>query len=80
MGPFVHRFVITGREIRAMAASYKKGDVLFTINVLSDNFFDDDTDKEAYAAVIEEYFGESDDETDANTDNEEGMHIRCAIP
>ena len=48
MGPFVHRFVITGREIRAMAASYKKGNVLFAINVLSDNFFDDDTDKEAY--------------------------------
>ena len=79
MGPFVHRFVMTGHEIRAMA-SYKKGDVLFAINVLSDNFFDDDTDKEAYAAVIEEYFGESGDETDANMDNEEGMHIRCAIP
>ena len=63
-----------------MAASYKKGDVLFAINVLTDNFFDDDADKEAYAAVIEEYFGESGDEMDANTDNEEGMHIRCTIP
>ena len=80
MGPFVHRFVITGREIRAMAASQKKADVLFAIDVLSENFFNNDGDKDAYAATIEEYFGESGDETDANTDNEEGMHFCCAIP
>ena len=78
MGQFVHRFVITGCEIRAMAAFQKKADVLFAINVLSDNFFNND--KEAYAATIEEYFRENDDETDANMDNEEGMHICCAIP
>ena len=65
-----------------MAAFQKKADVLFAINVLSDNFFNNDKDKEleAYAATIEEYFRENDDETDANTDNEEGMHICCAIP
>ena len=74
MGPFVDRFVITGRETRAMAASNKKADVLFALNILSDNFFDTDKDKEAYAATIEEYFGESGDETKTNTDNEEGMH------
>ena len=74
MGPFVDRFVNTGRKKRAMAASNKKADVLFALNILSDNFFDTDEDKEAYAATIEEYFEESSDETETNTDNEEGMH------
>ena len=73
MGPFIDWFVITGRETRAMAASNNKADVLFALNVLSDNFFDTDEDKEAYAATIEEYFGESGDETETNTDSEEGM-------
>ena len=73
MGRFVYRFVIAWREITTMAESKKKADVLFAINLLSDNFFDKEEDNEAYAALIEEYFGESGDETDANTDNEEGM-------
>ena len=34
MGPFVDQFVITGCETRAMAASNKKADVLFALNVL----------------------------------------------
>ena len=38
---------------------------------LSDSFFD--TEDNAYTELIEEYFGKSGDETEANTDNEEGM-------
>ena len=74
MGPFVDRFVITGCETRVMVASNKKADVLCALNVLLDNFFDTDEDKEAYTATIEEYFGETGDETEANTDNELGVH------
>ena len=73
MGRFVYRFVIAGRETTSMAGSSKKADVLFAINVLSDNFFDKDEDREAYAATLETYFGESGNETESNTDNEEGM-------
>ena len=73
MGPFVDRFVITGCETRAMVASNKKADVLFALNILSDNFFDNDKDKETYTATIEEYFGESGDEMETNTGNNEGM-------
>ena len=75
MGRFVNRFAassfIFGRETFVMAASKKKGDVLFAINALSDGFFDAD-DNDAYTELIEEYFGESGDETETNTDNEEG--------
>ena len=42
-----------------MAAFSKKVDVLFTLNILSDNFFDNDEDKEEYAATIKEYFGKA---------------------
>ena len=56
-----------------MAASNKKADVLFTLNVLSENFFYNEEDKEAYAATIEEYCGESGDEMETNAGNEEGM-------
>ena len=73
MGPFVDQFVITGCETRAMAASNKQADILFALNVLLDNF-DNDEDKEAYEATIEEYFGKSGDEIETITDNEEGMH------
>ena len=72
MGRFVYRFVIAARETTVMAASNKKADVLFAINILSDNFFDKDEDNNAYSALIEEYFAESGDETETNTDNEEG--------
>ena len=71
MGRFVSRFVFFAREPNTMTAT-KKGDVLFAINVLSDNFFDKD-DNDAYSALIEDYFAESGDETETNTDNEEGM-------
>ena len=57
-----------------MAASKRKGDVLFAINALSDGFFDAD-DNDAYTGLIEEYFGESGDETETNTDNEEGSTV-----
>ena len=63
-----------------MVASQNKADVLCVIDVLSDNFFNNDGDKDVYAATIEEYFGESGDESDVNMDNDEGMHIHCAIP
>ena len=77
MGSFVDWFVITGCETRAMVASNKKADVLFALNILSDNFFDNDEDKEAYAATIEKYFGEGGDEMETNTGNEEGMDTLC---
>ena len=57
-----------------MAASKKKGDVLFAINALSDGFFDAD-DNDAYTELIEEYFGESRDEMETNMDNEEGTTV-----
>ena len=63
---------IFGRETIVMAASKRKGDVLFAINALSDSFYDAE-DNHAFTELIEEYFGESGDETEANTDNEEGM-------
>ena len=76
MGRFVYRFAassfIFGREIVVMAASKRKGDVLFAINALSNSFFDTE-DNNVYTELNEEYFGESGDETEANTDNEEGM-------
>lgn len=67
--------VITWRETTLMAASKKKGDVLFAINAFSDNLFENQ-DQEAFSALIEEYFEESGDETDANTDNEAGILIQ----
>ena len=57
-----------------MAASKRKGDVLFAINALSDGFFDAD-DNDAYTGLIEAYFDESGDETETNTDNEEGSTV-----
>ena len=68
------RFVFFAHENIMMAATNKKADVLFAINALSDNFFDKE-DNDAYSAVIEEYFAESGDKTETNTDNEEGMHF-----
>ena len=49
-----------------MAASRRKGDFLFAINALSDSFFDA-KDNHALTELIE-YFGESSDETEVNTD------------
>ena len=40
MSPFIDQVVITRHEMRVMVASNKKADVLFAINVLSYNFFD----------------------------------------
>ena len=57
-----------------MAASKRKGDVLFAINALSDGFFDAH-DNDVYTELIEEYFGESGDETETNTDNKEGTTV-----
>ena len=71
MGRFVCRLIFFAREPSTMAAT-KKGDVLFAINVLSDNFFDKD-DNDTYSTLIEDYFAESGDKTETNTDNEEGM-------
>ena len=64
--------LIFGRETTVMAASRRKGDVFFAINALSNSFFDAE-DNHAFTELIEEYFGESGDKTEANTDNEEGM-------
>ena len=68
MDPFVDWFVITGCKTRAMVGSNKKADVLFAILMYCRTT---DKDKKACMATIEEYFS---DETEANTDNEEGMH------
>ena len=64
---------------RVIVVSNNKAGVLFAINVLSDNFFDNDKDKAAYIATNEEYFREHRDETEANMDNKEGMHVFYAI-
>ena len=62
-----------------MVGSNKKADVLFALNILSDNFFDKEEDNEAFASVIEEYFRESGDETETNTDTEEGIRIHNTV-
>ena len=41
--------------------------------MLSDGFFDNNEGRHAYTQVIEEYFADSGDETEAETENEDGM-------
>ena len=71
MDPFVNRFVHSWRETVTMAALLKKADVLFAVNALSDGYFDNDTDRRAYAEVIGDYFADSGDDTDAGTEYED---------
>ena len=54
-----------------MVVSKRKSDA---INALSDGFFDAD-DNDAYTELIEKYLGESGDEMETNTDNEEGTTV-----
>ena len=61
---------IVGAKTKAMAASSRKGDVLFAVSALSDDLFDNEEDIHAYTQVIEYYFADS--ETEAETDNECG--------
>ena len=70
MALFVHRFVLHWRETQVMAASSKKGDVLFAVGALSDGLFDRDEDVRNYTQVIEDYFADS--EMEGETDNECG--------
>ena len=56
-----------------MAASLRKADVLFAVGALSEGFLDDSEDRRAYKQLIEDYFAESGDETEAETENEDGM-------
>ena len=56
-----------------MAASLKKADVLFAVSALSESFLDNSDDRHAYAQLIEDYFADSGDETEAETENEDGM-------
>ena len=49
MDPFVNRFVHSWCETIMMAALLKKANVLFAVNALSDGYFDNDTDRHAYA-------------------------------
>ena len=56
-----------------MAASSKKGDVLFAVSALSDRFFDSEEDIHNYTRIIEDYF--VDGEMEAETDNECGMQL-----
>ena len=59
-----------GAKTKVMAASSKKGDVLFAVGALSDGLFNSKNDIHAYAQVIEDYFADSD--TEGETDNECG--------
>ena len=63
---------ILGAKHNLMAASSKKGDVLFAVSALSDRFFNSE-DVHNYTRVIEDYFADS--ETEAETDNECGMQL-----
>ena len=60
------------RKTLMMVASLKKADVLFAVSALSDGFFDNNEDRHTYTQVIEEYFADSGDETEAETENEDG--------
>ena len=64
------------RESITMAASLRKADVLFAVSALSDGYFDNDEDRRAYAEVIGDYFAESGDEMEADTEYEDidGMY------
>lgn len=48
-----------------MAASLRKADVLFAVSALSEGYFNDSEDRRAYAQLIEDYFADSGDETEA---------------
>ena len=48
-------------------------DVLFAVNALSGGYIDSNEDRRAYAEVLQDYFAESGDETEAETENEDGM-------
>ena len=54
-------------------ALLKKADVLFAVSTLSDGFFDNNEDRHAYMQVIKEYFADSGDEVEAETENKDGM-------
>ena len=56
-----------------MAASLRKADVLFAVSALSEGYFDNNEDRCAYTQLVEEYFVESGDEMEADTENEDGM-------
>ena len=60
------------RETITMAASLRKADVLFAVSALSEGYFDNNEDRHAYTQLIEDYFAESGDETEAETENEDG--------
>ena len=75
MGRFVWRFAVF--HVHLWARNDCNGGIQEErrrsfINALSDSFYDAE-DNHAFTELIEEYFGESGDETEANTDNEEGM-------
>ena len=55
---------IVGAKTKAMASSSRKGDVLFAVSALSDDLFDNEEDIRAYTQVIEDYFADSETETD----------------
>jgi len=52
-----------------MAASLRKADVLFAVSAPSEGYFDNNEDRHAYTQLVEEYFAESGDETEADTEN-----------
>ena len=54
-----------------IAASLRKADILFAVSALSDGYFDNDKDRCVYAEVIGDYFVESGDETEADTEYED---------
>ena len=64
---------ILGAKHNLMAVSSKKGDILFAVSALSDRFFDSEEDVHNYTRVIEDYFADS--ETETETDNECGMQL-----
>jgi len=60
-----------------MVASLRKADVLFAVSALSEGYFDNNEDRRVYMQLVEEYFVESRNEMEADTENENGM---CRIP
>ena len=54
-----------------MAASLRNANLLFAVNALSDRYFDNDKDRCTYMEVIGDYFVESGDEMEADTEHED---------
>ena len=63
MAPFIHTFVHHWHEY-LNDGGWQERDVLFAVSVLSNGFFESQQDARAYTVVIEDYFADSETDTE----------------